>query len=61
MGSGQLLRELSITPPLKATPVRTRPNGQRSDVHVTSKNMDIHHGLNGNRSVEAQRPTVRAW
>jgi len=35
--------------------VRTRPNGQRSDVHDAKRNMDIHHGLNGSRSVEVRR------
>ena len=35
--------------------VRTRPNGQRSDVHDAKRNMDIHHGLNGGRTVEVRR------
>jgi hypothetical protein len=36
--------------------VRTRANGKPSDVHDAQRNMDIHHGLNGNRSVSAERP-----
>jgi hypothetical protein len=36
--------------------VRTRSNGTRSDVHVANRNMDIHHGLNGNRTVSRERP-----
>src|SRR5664279_385723 len=35
--------------------VRTRPNGSRSDVHDAKRNMDIHHGLNGNRRVSVER------
>jgi hypothetical protein len=35
--------------------VRTRANGQRSDVHDAKRNMDIHHGLNGNRRVSVER------
>lgn len=40
----------------KGNAVTTRPGGKVSDVHVANKNMDIHHGLSGNRRVE----TVRA-
>ena len=35
--------------------VRTRANGQRSDVHNAQRNMDIHHGLNGGRTVSQTR------
>ncbi|MGA2690593.1 MAG: hypothetical protein ABSE85_21215, partial [Candidatus Korobacteraceae bacterium] len=35
--------------------VTTRSNGKVSDVHVANKNMDIHHGLNGSRSVSVKR------
>jgi hypothetical protein len=35
--------------------VRTRANGSRSDVHDAKRNMDIHHGLNGNRRVSVER------
>lgn len=35
--------------------VRTRANGSRSDVHDSRRGMDIHHGLNGNRSVRVER------
>jgi hypothetical protein len=35
--------------------VRTRANGSRADVHDAKRGMDIHHGLNGNRRVSAER------
>ena len=35
--------------------VRTRANGKRADVHDAKRGMDIHHGLNGNRRVAAER------
>jgi hypothetical protein len=35
--------------------IRTRPNGSRADVHVAGRNMDIHHGLGGNRRVSVER------
>ena len=35
--------------------VRTRANGRVSDVHDARHNMDIHHGLDGGRHVEARR------
>jgi len=35
--------------------VRTRANGSRADVHDAKRGMDIHHGLNGNRRVVAER------
>jgi hypothetical protein len=35
--------------------VRTRANGQRSDVHDARRGMDIHHGLNGGRRVSVER------
>ena len=35
--------------------VRTRPNGQRSDVHDAKRGMDVHHGLNGDRRVSVER------
>ena len=35
--------------------VRTRANGQRSDIHDTRRGMDIHHGLNGERRVSVER------
>ncbi|WP_263375924.1 hypothetical protein [Granulicella aggregans] len=35
--------------------IRTRPNGSRADVHVAGRNMDIHHGLNGNRRISVER------
>ena len=35
--------------------MRTRPNGRVSDVHDARRGMDVHHGLNGNRSVMVQR------
>jgi len=36
--------------------VRTRPNGKVSDVHDAKRGMDVHHGLNGGRSVSVERP-----
>jgi hypothetical protein len=39
----------------KGNSVTTRSNGKVSDVHVANKNMDIHHGLNGSRSVSVKR------
>ena len=36
--------------------VRTRPGGRVSDVHDSKRGMDVHHGLNGNRRVVAERP-----
>jgi len=36
--------------------IRTRPNGGVSDVHDTKRGMDIHHGLNGGRTVVVSRP-----
>ena len=35
--------------------VRTRADGKRADVHDAKRGMDIHHGLNGNRRVMAER------
>lgn len=35
--------------------VRMRPNGRPGDVHMASRGMDIHHGLNGNRRVVVER------
>ena len=35
--------------------VRTRADGKRADVHDSKRGMDIHHGLNGNRRVSAER------
>ena len=35
--------------------MRTRANGKPSDVHDAKRNMDIHHGLNGNRQVSVER------
>jgi hypothetical protein len=35
--------------------VRTRPGGKPGDVHVAGRNMDIHHGLSGGRSVRVER------
>ena len=35
--------------------VRTRANGQRSDIHDSKRGMDVHHGLNGNRRVAVER------
>jgi hypothetical protein len=36
--------------------VRTRPNGQRSDLHDANRGMDVHRGLNGDRRVSVERP-----
>ena len=36
--------------------VRTRPNGQLSDLHDPKRGMDLHHALNGNRKVFVERP-----
>jgi hypothetical protein len=36
--------------------VRTRPNGNISDVHNSKRGMDIHQGLNGGRRVSMVRP-----
>ncbi len=35
--------------------VRTRANGSRADVHDARRGMDVHHGLNGGRSVRVER------
>lgn len=35
--------------------VRTRSNGSRADVHDARRGVDVHHGLNGNRHVMAER------
>ena len=35
--------------------VRTRANGSRADVHDAKRGMDVHHGLNGSRSVRVER------
>jgi hypothetical protein len=35
--------------------VRTRPNGQRSDLHDERRGMDVHRGLNGERRVNVER------
>jgi hypothetical protein len=35
--------------------VRTRANGSRADIHDSKRGMDVHHGLNGNRRVSAER------
>ena len=39
----------------KGDQVRTRANGKPGDVHVAGRNMDIHHGLSGSRSVRVER------
>ena len=39
----------------KGDAVRMRAGGRPGDVHVAGRNMDIHHGLNGNRSVSVER------
>jgi hypothetical protein len=39
----------------KGDEVRTRANGKPGDVHVAGRNMDIHHGLSGSRSVRVER------
>jgi hypothetical protein len=39
----------------KGDQVRMRPGGKPGDVHVAGRNMDIHHGLGGNRSVRVER------
>jgi len=36
--------------------IRVRPNGEVSDVHDTTANMDVHHGLDGSRRVSVERP-----
>ena len=36
--------------------ITRRPNGRVSDVHDPKRGMDVHHGLNGNRSVHVDRP-----
>ncbi len=36
--------------------IRTRPNGQRSDLHDARRGMDVHRGLSGDRRVTVQRP-----
>jgi hypothetical protein len=35
--------------------VTTRANGSRADVHDAKRGMDVHHGLNGSRSVRVER------
>lgn len=35
--------------------IRTRANGRPADVHVASRGMDIHHGLDGSRRVSVER------
>jgi len=35
--------------------IRMRPGGRPGDVHVANRNMDIHHGLGGARSVRVER------
>ena len=35
--------------------VRTRANGNRSDLHDAKRGMDIHTGLNGNRKISVER------
>ncbi|MGB6943512.1 MAG: hypothetical protein WBE37_14025, partial [Bryobacteraceae bacterium] len=35
--------------------IRTRANGSRADVHDARRGMDIHHGLDGHRSVRVER------
>jgi len=40
----------------QAGDVSRRPNGKPADVHVAGKNMDIHHGLTGNRRAVVERP-----
>jgi hypothetical protein len=35
--------------------VRTRPNGRLSDVHDPGRDLDVHHGLNGNRAISVER------
>jgi len=41
--------------------VRMRPDGHPGDVHVANRGMDIHHGLNGNRTVEVTRGERRIF
>jgi hypothetical protein len=36
--------------------ITRRPNGKISDVHDSKRGMDVHHGLNGNRRISAERP-----
>ena len=36
--------------------ITRRPGGKVSDVHDPKRGMDIHHGLNGNRSIRVERP-----
>jgi len=36
--------------------ITKRPNGKISDVHDPKRGMDVHHGLNGNRSIRVERP-----
>jgi len=36
--------------------ITTRPNGKVSDVHDPRTGMNVHHGLNGNRTVSVERP-----
>jgi hypothetical protein len=35
--------------------VQKRPNGKVSDVHDAKRGMDVHHGINGSRSVSVER------
>jgi hypothetical protein len=35
--------------------IRTRPNGQRSDLHDARRGIDVHYGLSGDRRVTVQR------
>jgi hypothetical protein len=35
--------------------VRNRPDGRLSDMHDPKRDMDVHHGLNGNRAISVER------
>ncbi len=35
--------------------IRTRANGRPADVHIASRGMNVHHGLNGSRRIEVER------
>ena len=44
-----------VVPVGNGSTIRVRPNGKPSDVHDVSHNMDIHHGLNGDRRISVER------
>ncbi len=54
VGQRQISKPITHTLPDHSSVVTDR-DGKPKDVHVASHNMDIHHGLNGNRRVEVQR------